>query len=218
MPTSLRLQLAPSILSCDPSRFADAVSEMIDAGVDWIHFDVMDGQFVPPITFGADLVRSLRKLGDTPFEVHLMTLTPEAHFQPFIDAGCSRVIFHAEATPHAHRLAQTLRRQDVGAGIAINPGTSESLIEPLLPEVDLVLVMTVNPGWGGQRFLPFCLEKVRRIRALAPDIDVEVDGGIDPTTIQEAAAAGANLFVTGSYLSGAPTMAEGVEELRRAWA
>lgn len=206
--------IAPSILSCDPSQFRPSVKEMLDGGCDWLHFDVMDGQFVPPITFGADLVKSLRDLGDTPFEVHLMTETPDAHFEAFIEAGCERVIFHVETTPHAHRLCQSLHEKDVQAGVAINPATPFEELEPLIGLMDLALVMTVNPGWGGQRLIDSCLNKVRRLRELAPALDIQVDGGIDPTTIGRAWEAGANVFVAGSYLMKAPSIAQGIEELR----
>lgn len=229
------VELAPSILSSDFSRIHVAVKEMIDGGADRIHFDVMDGQFVPPITFGSQLVADLRSLGRTParslntlsdegstsqgpilFEAHLMTQTPERHFDAFIGAGCQSIIFHTEATAHAHRLAQSLRERGIKPGIAINPGTSESEVEALLDVVDLVLVMTVNPGWGGQAFIRSALEKVARIRAWRPEIDIEVDGGIDPKTIVEARAAGANVFVTGSYVSKAPSLSGALAELRTA--
>lgn len=207
---------SPSILSCDPSQFRPAVQEILAAGCDWLHFDVMDGQFVPPITFGADLVRSLRDLGGTPFEAHLMTETPAAHFEAFIAAGCSRIIFHAEATHHAHRLCQELHERDVQAGVAINPATPVDALLPLVGSMDLALVMTVNPGWGGQRLIEECLHKVRALREAAPALDIQVDGGIDPTTIGRAWEAGANVFVTGSYLMKAPSVAAGLEELRSA--
>lgn len=212
----MRPRIAPSILSCDPSQFADPVSQMMSAGVEWIHFDVMDGQFVPPITFGADLVKSLRPLGATPFEAHLMTNTPERHFGSFAQAGCERIVFHAEATSHAHRLCQQLHDMGVGAGVAINPGTPVDVLEPLLEVMDVALVMTVNPGWGGQEFVRTCLDKVRRLRDLAPDLDIEVDGGVDPKTIVELWEAGATTFVTGSFLVRAGTIADNVRELREA--
>ncbi len=205
--------VSASILSCDPADFRTPVSDMMRAGVDWVHFDVMDGQFVPPITFGHELVASLRKLGDTPFEAHLMTLTPEAHFQAFVDAGCKRVIFHTEATAHAHRLAQTLRQMGVEAGVAINPGTPVEAFEPLLDEIDLALIMTVNPGWGGQRFIPAMLDKVRRLRAMAPGLNIEVDGGVDPTTIRALWDAGVTTFVTGSFLVRSGCVRQAIEEL-----
>ncbi|HMS55527.1 MAG TPA: ribulose-phosphate 3-epimerase [Fimbriimonadaceae bacterium] len=212
------IQLAPSILSCDPSQFRPSVAEMMEAGVDWIHFDVMDGQFVPPITFGADLVKSLRSLGKTPFEAHLMTLTPDAHFDAFVKAGCRRIIFHAEATHHAHRLVQTLHDMGVEAGVAINPGTPEDVILPVIGDIDLALVMTVNPGWGGQQFIASTLKKIEALKRARPDLDIEVDGGIDPTTILGAMGAGANVFVTGSFLMRSSSIAKGVQELRAACA
>lgn len=210
----MKLELAPSILSCDPGRYRDAVRELIEAGADRIHFDVMDGQFVPPITFGAGLVRSLRDLGPTPFEAHLMTRTPEAHFAAFAEAGCASIIFHAEATSHAHRLAQSLRSAGVRPGVAINPGTPAEDVRPLVDLVDLVLVMTVNPGWGGQSFLPVPLEKVRQVRSWRADVDIEVDGGIVPETLRQARDAGANVFVAGSFLAESASLTAGIRELR----
>jgi ribulose-phosphate 3-epimerase len=208
--------LAPSILSSNYCTMADSVKQMMDGGADWIHLDVMDGQFVPPITFGAQFVSDLRALGSTPFEVHLMTLTPERHFEAFIKAGCTRVIFHTEVTDHAHRHLQTLKAAGVQRGLAINPGTAACAIEPLIDEIDLALVMTVNPGWGGQSFISGALKKVKRLRDLREDLQIEVDGGIDPKTIGTAYKAGANIFVTGSFVAGSPSIAGAMQELRQA--
>lgn len=210
----MSIKLAPSILSFDQSQVRKPVLELMEAGVEWIHFDVMDGQFVPPITFGNGLVKSLRNLGDTPFEAHLMTQTPSAHFASFAEAGCSRILFHPETTSHSHRLAAELRKMGVSPGVAINPGTPVETVIPLLESVDLVLVMTVNPGWGGQSLIRECLDKVRRIRDLHPRVEIEVDGGIEPDTIAAARDAGATIAVVGSYFTRVASIRDGVAELR----
>jgi ribulose-phosphate 3-epimerase len=191
---------------------------MEEGGSNWIHLDVMDGQFVPPITFGADLAASLGRHVDTPLEAHLMTLTPDAHFDAFIAAGCRRIIFHAEATIHAYRLCQSLRSRGVLAGVAINPGTPDCVLDPVLDVIDLALVMTVNPGWGGQSLIETCREKVAAIRARRPELPIQVDGGVDPTTIRKLFEAGATDFVAGSYLMKAQSIADGIRELRSACA
>lgn len=212
----MKLLFSPSFLSFDHAELAGPVRELISAGADWIHCDIMDGQFVPPITVGAEMVKSLRDGVSTPFEAHLMTLTPERHFDAFIGAGCRRIIFHAEATAHAHRLVQSLHDRGVEAGIAINPATHENAVEPLVGFADLILVMTVNPGWGGQKFIASCLDKVRKIRSWDPNQQIEVDGGIDTVTIKCARDAGANVFVTGSFLAEASSPAKGLAELKQA--
>jgi ribulose-phosphate 3-epimerase len=200
--------IAPSVLSFDHSNFQAPVKELAAAGAEVIHLDVMDGQFVPPITIGDGVARGLRKLGNFLMEAHLMTLTPEAHLQPFANAGCGRIIFHAEATCHAHRLVQTLHDMGLEAGVAINPGTPVQAVEPLLGVVDEVLVMTVNPGWGGQEFIEEALAKVAWLRAAAPGLLIEVDGGIDDATLPRAKVSGANLFVVGSHLTKGPSIGE----------
>jgi ribulose-phosphate 3-epimerase len=205
--------LAPSILSFDLTDLRASVRTFVEAGAEIVHLDVMDGQFVPPITFGDAYVRNLRSVAEALYEAHLMTLTPERHFEAFAEAGCRRIIFHAEATSHGHRLCQTLRSMGVEAGVAINPGTPVEAVVEMLDVASLVLVMTVNPGWGGQSFIPAALEKVRRLRELRPDLHIEVDGGIDPKTLPVALAAGANVFVVGSHLARAADLAASTREL-----
>lgn len=212
----MKAVISASILSSNPSDYGSAVRNMVESGVDWIHFDVMDGQFVPPITFGSGLVASLRREFSIKFEAHLMTRTPEQHFEAFVGAGCQRVIFHAEATDHAHRLVGSLREAGVEAGVAINPGTSVEAIVPLLDAIDLALVMTVNPGWGGQALVRSCLDKVSCLRSMAPSLQIEVDGGVDGKTIAELWKSGANVFVTGKALAESDNMLETVRILRDA--
>jgi ribulose-phosphate 3-epimerase len=206
-------QLAPSILSFDLTDLRQSVATLVENGASIVHLDVMDGQFVPPITFGDAYVKALRSTVDALFEAHLMVQTPERQFEAFVGAGCGRIIFHAEATAHSYRLAQSLKSMGVQAGVAINPGTPVGAIEPILDVVDLVLVMTVNPGWGGQSFLTEMLEKTARLRALRPDLLIEVDGGIDPSTLPVARKAGANVFVVGSHLARAKSLSDAVQEM-----
>ena len=209
----MKYELAPSILSFDLTALSTSVPKLMVAGAHIVHLDVMDGQFVPPITFGDALAANLRKHTDAPMEAHLMTLTPERHFDAFIKAGCKRIIFHAEATVHAHRLIQSLKSLGIEAGVAINPGTPVSALEPIIDDIDMALVMTVNPGWGGQSFIPSTMPKIQWIRERRPEMDIQVDGGIDPVTLPQVISAGANVFVVGSYLLRAPSLEEGVQSI-----
>jgi len=211
----LSVVLAPSILSANFGRLADTVELLNGCDCDWIHVDVMDGCFVPPITFGAQLVRDLRDVAKKPLDCHLMVSRPEEQVEQFAEAGADRITVHAEATQHLHRLLQRIRGLGVNAGVAINPATPIAAVEHVLDLVDLVLVMTVNPGWGGQKFLEECLPKVEAVRRIAPEHWIEVDGGIDLSTAPRAVGAGANALVAGNYtFSGDP--AERLTALRNA--
>lgn len=183
------------------------------AGAHIVHLDVMDGQFVPPISFGDVIAHNINLHMKVRMEAHLMTMTPDRHFDAFIKAGCERIIFHAEATHHAHRLVQELKSKGIQAGVAINPATPVAVLETIIDDIDMALVMTINPGWGGQSLLPSTLEKIRQVRAMRSDLDIQVDGGVDPVTLPTVIEAGANVFVVGSYLLRAPSLEEGVQSI-----
>jgi ribulose-phosphate 3-epimerase len=200
------IQIAPSVLPADFSRLGDEVAALEAAGVDLIQWDVMDGQFVPNLTFGPDVIASARPHTSVPFEAHLMVYTPDVMAKQYIDAGCSRLIVHAEACTHLHRTLGNINDLGANAAVALNPATPASAIAHVLDLVDLVLVMTVNPGFGGQAYIATMEPKIAEIRAmidaagLADTVDLEVDGGIGPSTIAGAAAAGANVLIAGSAL------------------
>jgi ribulose-phosphate 3-epimerase len=193
-----------SILSADFARLGEQAREAEAAGVDAIQVDVMDGGFVPDITFGPGVVRALRPLVRVPLDIHLMVVTPERHLPAFADAGADRLIVHQEACRHLHRVLQSIRELGVEAGVSINPGTSLTVLEEVLDLVDLIQIMTVNPGWGGQPFLHTQLDKIRRLHRLLQrrglDLPIGVDGGIDQTTAPLVVEAGAGMLVAGSSI------------------
>lgn len=198
------LAIAPSVLTADHSRLGEVCVELEQSGVDRIHWDVMDGNFVPNLSFGADVIASIRPLVSLPFEAHLMVTEPTWILKSMVDAGCTRLIVHAESCTHLHRTLGVVRDLGASPAVVINPATPIAAIENVLDLVDLVLIMSVNPGFGGQRYLASMEPKVSRLRALLDerdlDVDIEIDGGISPETIGDAAASGANVFVVGSAM------------------
>jgi ribulose-phosphate 3-epimerase len=214
------LRIAPSILSADFGRLAEEVRAAEAAGADWVHVDVMDGRFVPNITIGPLVVEAVRKATRLPIDAHLMIVEPERYVEAFAQAGADVVSVHAEASPHLHRTLQAIRAAGARPAVALNPSTPLSAVEWVLGDCEMVLLMSVNPGFGGQQFIEAVVEKIRRLRAMAEDrglaLDIEVDGGIKPGTAATVAAAGANVLVAGTAVFGADDYRAAIADLRRA--
>jgi ribulose-phosphate 3-epimerase len=215
---TLPIRIAPSILSADFGRLAEEVKAAEAAGADWIHVDVMDGRFVPNITIGPLVVAAVRKATALPIDVHLMIVEPERYVEAFARAGADLIAVHAEASPHLHRTLQAIRAAGARPAVALNPATDLTAVEWVLGDCDMVLLMTVNPGFGGQTYIPAVTEKVRRLRAMADArglaLEIEVDGGVKGDTIGAVAAAGANVLVAGTAVFGAGDYRAAISGLR----
>ena len=214
-----QIKISPSILSADFTRLADQVREAEEAGVDYIHVDVMDGHFVPNITIGPLVVKALRPITKLPLDVHLMIENPEFYLEDFSKAGADIITVHQEATPHLHRTIQQIHDLGIKAGVSINPSTSVRTLDEIICDVDLILVMSVNPGFGGQSYIHSCTNKIRKVREMLDDrgvsADLEVDGGVNVDTVNEVISAGANAFVAGSAIfNDKNSVAENVSALR----
>ncbi|MDU2066754.1 MAG: ribulose-phosphate 3-epimerase [Sporomusaceae bacterium] len=212
------IKVAPSILSADFSQLGAEVAKLEEVGADYIHIDVMDGHFVPNLTFGAPVVAAIRSFTKLPFDVHLMVEKPEEYVIPFAKAGADILTVHAEATVHLHKLLQEIHKENMKTGVSLNPATPLSLIEEVLPDIDMVLLMSVNPGFGGQAFIPAVTDKIARLRRMIEERDlkteIEVDGGISPANANIVTAAGATVLVAGSAVFSAKDQAAVIRALK----
>jgi len=214
----MKKQIAPSILSADFSRLGEEIKAVEKAGADLIHVDVMDGHYVPNITIGPGVVSSLRKTTSLPFDVHLMIEDPDRYIDAFVEAGSNIITVHAEAVIHLHRTVQTIKEKGVKAGVSLNPSTPLACVEEILPDIDLLLIMTVNPGFGGQKFISGMLPKIRKARELAQTrglkMAIEVDGGVTAENIGTLAEAGADIFVAGAAIFGSTSYSDTIARMK----
>lgn len=212
------IKIAPSILSADFSKLGEEVRALENGGADFIHIDVMDGNFVPNISFGLPVIKCIRSYTKLPFDVHLMINNPGAYVEEFAKAGADIITIHAEADPHLDRTVNLIKSLGVKAAVALNPATPLCNIKHLLKTVDMVLIMSVNPGFGGQKFIPYCVDKIKELKELSdkynPELMIEVDGGIDNNTIKDVVSAGANVIVAGSFVFKNNTIKENIKLLR----
>lgn len=213
------IKIAPSILSADFSKLGEDVRRVADAGADLIHIDVMDGHFVPNLTFGVPVIKDLRKITSVPFDVHLMVDNPQVYIPELADAGANIVTFHYEAEKHIHKTVQLIKDYNMQAGIVLNPASPLSLIEDILPELDMVLLMSVNPGFGGQKFIPAILQKTQKLRRIIDDnnlnVAIEVDGGVNTAIAKQLTSCGANILVAGSAVYASANIAQSIAALKQ---
>jgi len=212
------VKLAPSILSADFSKLYEDVKKVEDAGVEYLHVDIMDGHFVPNISFGPVVLKSLKGKTNLVTDVHLMIENPDQYIAEFVSAGADIIVVHQEACPHLHRTIQNIKSHGVKAGVSLNPATSLSTIEEVLPELDMVLIMSVNPGFGGQSFIESSLDKIKRLKKMIDDrglnIDIQVDGGVKVANVKKVVEAGANVIVAGSAIFAQPDVKQAVADFR----
>ncbi|OXS78509.1 ribulose-phosphate 3-epimerase [Domibacillus enclensis] len=214
------IKIAPSILSADFARLGEEIKDVEMGGADYIHVDVMDGHFVPNITIGPLIVEAVRPVTDLPLDVHLMISNPDAYIEAFAKAGADIITVHAEACPHLHRTIQLIRSYGIKAGVVLNPSTPADVLEYVIQDIDMVLLMTVNPGFGGQSFIEAVVPKIRRVREMVTtagvDVDIEVDGGVNPEIARICAQAGANVLVAGSAIYNEKDRASAIAAIRAA--